>query len=784
MTSKDRDITNDPGFNEILRAIKKIEEPAFSYILRLPWNDVENLDAELQRYLKGGIWANMLQTKHIWEKDYKDQDPSILYTTHYAYTLATMAYWAVERTFRHKQQTTQPQFDSFIQVELSSTIHIHLVLSGRNLTKYTAKNYRLDLAHNFFNQIEQRLKEEMGATFGEPEWAHITEPITAARRDTNRADPKHCSILQYKSRRGDLFSCRVNPQEIIKNYFLPKNLKMNYYSSAEDTTPPGNWFAITGKTYAMTLINDRFIDPHFRRALVEKLEEVYNAQSSDPVFGGDFGGELPKVTRASWSTTAIPGGRMNKREALNLDLMNRAFEENLLTYEDLVDKHPDLVLMIESQTGGARQLEQVLNMAHVKITQKFNALTYIQKQYPDAEVEPENKVFKLLNLQGYNPWQVGHWVCCVLNKEAGKQNTICCFGPASTGKTNLVKAIAHTVKLYGCVNHQNKQFIFNDCAGKLVVWWEEGLMHSDWVEQAKCCLGGTTFRIDRKHKDSQIMYKTPVLISTNNNIYECAGSNYITSVHSKPLKERIVQLNFMKALENTFGEISVKECADWLVDCSRLFECTLQGFLKKWELNAVTNDFPLGKLCDSHSQDFTLHENGLCLSCGGYLPLTVDLECTGADSSDEGGKKTQSQILQTSLLRNRAIWLKSRTDNYISLFLTGDGSSSTSDSDSGAPRRKRRKLDEPHTIEEPTTSLESVRRELESFASPPENESDQIYWRWLQAEEKRLSASKQEETTPTEWGEMLGIIEQGEGQEPVTLHCFENIPDSESETEP
>lgn len=124
-----------------------------------------------------------------------------------------------------------------------------------------------------------------------------------------------------------------------------------------------------------------------------------------------------------------------------------------------------------------------------------------------------------------------------------------------------------------------------------------------------------------------------------------------------------------------------------------------------------------------------------------------------------------------------------RTDNYISLFLTGNGSSTTSDSDSGAPRRKRRKLDEPTTVEETSTQLESVRRELESFASPPEDESDQIYWRWLQAEEKRLSASQQEETTPTEWGEMLGIIQQGQGQEPITLHCFENIPNSESETD-
>lgn len=45
-------------------------------------------------------------------------------------------------------------------------------------------------------------------------------------------------------------------------------------------------------------------------------------------------------------------------------------------------------------------------------------------------------------------------------------------------------------------------------------WWEECLMHQDWVEPAKCILGGTECRIDVKHKDSVLLQQTPVIIST------------------------------------------------------------------------------------------------------------------------------------------------------------------------------------------------------------------------------------------------------------------------------
>nr|WOA03325.1 NS1 [Rat bocavirus]WOA03352.1 NS1 [Rat bocavirus] len=641
MGSENLDISNDPGFIETLRMIKRFEEPCFTYVMKLPYEDPSLCEPGLQFLLRNGIWEDMLHSKTYYMENYSEHSPQILYTAHYGYTLGTFGYWACERTFRNRQQTSQPKFDSYVQVEISKSIHVHIVIGGKGLTKYTAKSFRKDLGIQFFTQIEQRFKESLGEDYGKPQWEHLTKPIETARRQCMNGDPTLVTILQYTSRRGETYSCRVDPKSFIRNYLLPKNLLMNTYTTPETHTPTGNWFAGTGKTYSMTFIKDQFIDPTHRRPLIEALDNDFAVPSSGPVHTGDPGGELPKVSRASWSNTATPGGKMNKREALALDLVQRAHDENLLTYEDLVANHPELVIMIENQPGGDRMLQNTLHMIHVQLTQRYTALTYIQKRFEDAEVETDNKVVRLLNMQGYNPWQVGHWICCMLDKKAGKQNTVCFFGPASTGKTNLAKAIVNAVGLYGCVNHQNRNFIFNDCAAKLIVWWEEGLMHQDWVEQAKCCLGGTSFRIDRKHKDSQVMLQTPCIISTNNNMYECTGSNYVTQVHAKPLKDRIVQINFMKPLPSTFGEISTEECAGWLMDCCRMFQCTLEGFYERWEIEKMPNGFPLGKLCASHSQDFLLQENGICISCGGYLPLTTDTESASTSERDDPGEYIQ-----------------------------------------------------------------------------------------------------------------------------------------------
>lgn len=180
-------------------------------------------------------------------------------------------------------------------------------------------------------------------------------------------------------------------------------------------------------------------------------------------------------------------------------------------------------------------------------------------------------------------------------------------------------------------------------------------MHNDWVEQAKCILGGTAFRIDKKHSESQLLPQTPVLISTNNDLYTVVGGNTVSQVHATPLKERIVQLNFTKRLCSTFGEISTQDIHGWLNSCAQRYEPTLEGFLREWQLEKVSNSFPTQESCCP--QDYVLHENAsVCPHCGGIPELETrdrgepEPGKRGSDRRSVGQEPSRSSRFNDALL--------------------------------------------------------------------------------------------------------------------------------------
>lgn len=766
--------------DELYQILASFSEPAYTYIIRLPLIDWKNKEYALQQAFKGGLWGNILDDEQIYNQTAKNFSVCQLYSMHYHSALCAIAHHALYDLFKEKQMTKRPKFDSFIQVEGTDKLHLHIVIAGQGLNKHNAKGWGPKIAIRFFTSLLIRLKDNLCGNHNKLEWLWVTNPIFYAAKDAEQGNDKNVSILQYKARNGDMYACRVDPSTFITNYFLPKNLWLNRFGDPGKFTPDTSYFVAAEKTYCYSSLCGKEISPEIRGDLHRKASEVFTGNQGEPVFGGDPYGDLPNVGNPGWTKSVQPAGRMTKREGLVLACMRRAVDDNLLTYEQMVNACPELVVMMESQPGGARLLQQTLQMAHVKIVQTYTAIEYIRKLYPDEEVEPENKVFHLLNTQGYNAWQVGHWVCTVLNKEAGKQNTISFFGPASTGKTNLAKAIVNTVKLYGCVNHQNKNFVFNDCAAKLVVWWEECVMNSEWVEQAKCCLGGTEFRIDRKHQDSQLLPKTPVIISTNNNIYTVTGGNVTYGVHERPLRDRVVQFNFMKCLSSTFGEISVSDCAAWLIDCSNRFECTLQGFYREWGVDVVPNSFPLQSLCPSHSQDFTLHEHGLCLQCGGYLPLRKDEEAAGATPwntptyNPEDVLVPGEQMLSTPVKQCLLDFDTTLLNTPSSISFTATPSPpvlTPQEVDCLSPPKKRLRtgtvLDNINDHDYTPYVQESPEWEMQSQGSGSEQEPQ----------------PGPSGITPTQWGDIIGII-QGDleaGQQPTTLYCFETIQDNETE---
>lgn len=787
---------NDPG----LDTIRKFYKPAYTYTIKLPfpqWREEEN---RLQRTFSHQN-AELFNTDSLAETIPDQTDGEI----HKAFlsdfgpdktfhaTFTNAAYRAVQRFFSNKQATADPTFDCYCQSELGNEhLHVHIVIGGPGLSKYNAKPACGIIAYHFFNNLISYIESITDVSYN-PYPAYNWIMKDARQQCIAGCSDRFISILQYKTKYGDTHACRVDAGEYICNYLLCKNLKYHTSIDPKKATPFFSYFESTDGTYAHTSINGESVPPERRKFWVCQLQQTAACNQVEPVFRGDLFGALPKV-QSTWqpSSSRVTVNKLNKKEGLVLDCLTRCYSNNLLTYEDMVESCPELLVMMESQTGGNKLIQQALNMLHIKITQKHTALSFIKERYTAQPLTSNNRAIKLIVQQGYNLWQAGHWLCCVLNKTAGKQNTCSFYGPASTGKTNMAKALVNTVKLYGCINHQNKNFIFNDCAAKLIVWWEEALMHMEWVEQAKCVLGGTTFRIDKKHSESMLLPQTPVIISTNNDIYTVVGGNVVTGVHAKPIRERVVQFNFMKMLDPTFGEITEQEIADWLLTCEQKYDCTLEEFLREWDLDKVPNDFPLAKPCSSCSQDYTLHDCGLCYACGTFLPLDThdrgDRLSPIPTSSEQSPSKlfpspfkmiSPSKIhfwamnfdlshLETPKSRKRAI--ESPTPS------TSTGSSTASTS--ATVRKQLRFTDS--SDDEDDGLIEKARKILDKWGSQPQDESEE-------REHEEDMASLLEETgqrpglTPSEWGERLGVINQGAEKEPIVLHCFESMPQSDEE---
>ncbi|AEM37606.1 NS1 [California sea lion bocavirus 3] len=780
--------------------------PCYTYVLKFPYADWRFNEIRLQRAL-GYPTHDILDNPDIYASMPGQSEPaeqSAFLETRgpmqaYTLLLARTAYTAAFSFFSAKQGKCPPAASIFTQCELGERdLHVHVVMGGEGLSRYNAKAIRSQLAFKWLDAIQSQLEYNLkyGHTADKVFCDVLIDCCYRAKQTCVDMKTQYCDVLQYKSRSGEMYACRVDALDYICNYLLCKNLRFFTHVDPEKATPFVAYFPCTNKTYAASFVNGKWIPIELRKQWLQYLRDSV-VKKLEPVFSGDIFGDLPKVPNAKWQTdSASPSSsKPTKRETLMLDCIDRCEKNHYLTYEDLVDGCPDLVIMLESQPGGSRLIETLIQMVHIKLCQKYTALSYIRMRYEPIELIPSNKAYQLLAFQGYNPFQAFHWLCCVLNKTAGKQNTVSFFGPASTGKTNMAKSIVNAAKLYGCVNHQNKNFVFNDCASKFVCWWEECLMHSDWVEQAKCILGGTEFRIDRKHRDSMLLPQTPLIISTNNDIYTVVGGNTVSHVHAKPLKERVVQLNFMKQLQPTFGEITPEDVIALLQACiDRFPDLTLAGFCAQWNLEKVPNDFPLANLCPGHVQDFVLYEHGLCTACGGYYPLEErdrgDVEAAVTAEPAPAEFKVPGKLLLIWVLPFRVVSADTDTDSFITATppntptkrrraeSTDSGpSTSTQSSPAKKPRKQKVRtkiLFEDDWSAQPSDRLDRIRYErfVKSITRSPRAE-----------DEESEPESESSEMSPAEWGEMLGLITRGLEDEPIVLHCFETLEGLEDDTD-
>lgn len=825
--------------------------PAYSYIIKLRLEEFEDIEQGFYT-LCGGLQWSHLQRLHAIENNYNEHAADNYEHSHileefapgdgYMHALCWAAYRSALDFFKQKQSTMDPKCSVFCQSELGSRglVHVHLLMSGYGLHQKNAKISRLGLCCAFFRHLMIIIKERLNyeTDLNNMEQIAWSELRNMSLRLQAGNEDEFITILQKRGRNGTLQALPVNATSYIVRYFLPKNRRFLKSLNAASCTLLEEYNPSYSKTYGYTIINGKTLEERGRRLLYERCCDMLEDHPVTEVLVADMWERLPKVDanridERDAEKQAAPI-KLNKLQRISLDVMRRCNQDFIFTYESFVEKCPELLVLLESSGNGRKIFENILNMIHTRFCQHYTAYSFMEARNITAAFNNDSLVCKLLNIQQYNCWQVGHWIATLLKHQSGKQNTLSCFGPASTGKTNFVKAIAHAVGLYGSVNHNNIQFPFNDCSKKLLVWWEEAQINSDNVEAAKCILGGTPVRIDVKHQGSTEMPRTPVLISTNNNIYAVQGKNAILGVHEMPLRQRIVQLNFMQQLPPDFGEIQTHEIVSWLKECASRYDCSLSGFLSTWNLQHVPNSFPIQSLCENHSQSFIFHEHGLCAQCGGYVQPVED-DADGDDSSnssdddidgesvnsgdsgnespfdlegeDAGGFSYDPSINSNSEWPDFTDIIEGLTVPEIltlSAYCTSTDLSLEEDIQPATPQGSAENHASRADSEEDGESekenqppapkkarLETVSHGEDEWSAQPVTEGDEILWK-ASFEQRQRERQRQQTQSPSlldekpgcsswensalrAWGEKLGVYTQGPETEPVVLHCFETM---------
>lgn len=108
----------------------------------------------------------------------------------------------------------------------------------------------------------------------------------------------------------------------------------------------------------------------------------------------------------------------------------------------------------------------------------------------------------------------------VLDRKIPKCNSLLIFSPPSSGKNFFIDACIDYFLNKGQLGKANKynNFAFQDAAQKRVILWNEPNYESNNTDMLKMILGGDSYNVNVKNKPDMAVYRTPVILLTNNRI--------------------------------------------------------------------------------------------------------------------------------------------------------------------------------------------------------------------------------------------------------------------------
>jgi hypothetical protein len=193
-----------------------------------------------------------------------------------------------------------------------------------------------------------------------------------------------------------------------------------------------------------------------------------------------------------------------------------------------------------------------------------NLVEHVQMYHGDTKgnSEPWEKFFMHQGMSvKYAHTTITNW----LLKKGWKLNTLRIRGPASTGKSifcNMIKAI------FACdsisVLESKNNFIFNDCAHKQIIVWEECyIRETELAQEAKKLFAGDNFSFNRKGQEKCRIMKIPCLVTSNK---EKFGDGLLSFGDEEALNTRCITFDFKAPWNETMGILKQEDFVAFLLN--------------------------------------------------------------------------------------------------------------------------------------------------------------------------------------------------------------------------
>lgn len=157
----------------------------------------------------------------------------------------------------------------------------------------------------------------------------------------------------------------------------------------------------------------------------------------------------------------------------------------------------------------------------------------------------------------------------VCDCDNGKYNSVFILGESNAGKTQFADALCCFYLNRVMMRNPTKQerFSFMECAQRRIIFWDEAKLDPGQYDNIKRLLAGDNCVVAVKFKSDQTVYKTPIIICSNNSIFPLNDEfqNRVLSYRwfSYPLWRR-------DEIKLRFNPIAIGVLLSWSVQCKRV----------------------------------------------------------------------------------------------------------------------------------------------------------------------------------------------------------------------